>query len=121
MSRGEQVALLGTIAWRFPAFVPFVGEHLVDMGGEVLPHLLMADCERWAESLIDNDRPQLARLLALLDEAAGGGGADVVNLVDVSFVENCPTTASRTPRSAICSAPGCEPCSGTSAVERRRS
>ena len=91
MSRGEQVVRLGTIAWRFPAFVRFVDEHLVDMGGEVLPHLLMADCERWAESLVDNDRPQLARLLALLDEAAGGGGgADVVNLVDVSFVENLP-------------------------------
>ena len=89
MSRGEQVVRLGTIAWRFPAFVPFVDEHLVDMGGEVLPHLLMADCERWAESLVDNDRAQLARLLALLDEAAGGG-ADVVNLVDVSFVENLP-------------------------------
>src|SRR5262245_25349227 len=86
----DAVAYPGALVWRFPDLLEPFGEHLADNDGEVLPHVFMADVERWAEGLVAARRELLDDLLAELDRALAGGREAVVNLIDVSFVENLP-------------------------------
>lgn len=88
--KGPQVALLGALAWRCPALRERIDEHLQDNNGEVLPHVLMADYERWAESALATGDPQLSEFLDFLEEAYGSGGPEVEELIAVSFLEHIP-------------------------------
>lgn len=90
VARAADVALVGALAWEVPVLRDALHEHLDENDGEVLPHLLMADYERWAETAVATDDPRLARLLALLEGAYGSGGAQAQELISVSFLEHLP-------------------------------
>jgi hypothetical protein len=86
----DTVAYIGALVWRYPDLLDAFGEHLADNSGEVLPHVFMAEVERWAEAVALERRELLIDLLAELDRALSSGHEAVVNLIDVSFVENLP-------------------------------
>lgn len=88
--RADQVALLGSLAWRFPALRPALDEHLSDNEGEILPHVLMGDYEQWCEGAVGDDDATLADVLAALEDAYATGGDEVENLISVSFLEELP-------------------------------
>lgn len=56
--RGAQVAFLGALAWGFPSLRDTLDEHLSDNEGEVLPHPLMSEYERWTERALQASDPQ---------------------------------------------------------------
>lgn len=88
--RSAQVAFLGSLAWRYLALRRRLDEHLDDNEGEILPHVLMADYERWAEEALRSDDPLLTDLLDELETAYRTGGREVEELISVSFLEGLP-------------------------------
>jgi hypothetical protein len=88
--RGTEVALLGALAWRIPALHRALDEHLSDNNGEILPHPLMSEYERWAERAFANRDSQLSTFLDFLEDAYRNGGAEVEELISVSFLEHLP-------------------------------
>lgn len=88
--RAGQVALLGALAWRFPALQETLQEHLADNHDEVLPHVLMADYERWAERALEDAHPHLQEFLNALEDAYRTGDEQVQELISVSFLEHLP-------------------------------
>jgi len=90
MSEVAESALVYAIAWEFRELLEHLEEHLKDNSGEVIPHVLMGEYERWAESLLESRRPDLERLLVMLERAYESGDTDVRNLIEVSFVEQLP-------------------------------
>lgn len=96
------VAFVGALAHQFPEVLPLLAEHLSDQEGEVLPHLFMADLERWAEKKVmsDYDGPcgELREVLDFLEFAFSAAGAEVEELIAVSFLEHLPRPGE----------PGCE-------------
>lgn len=87
------VALSGALAYRFPALLPLLAEHLVDQEGQVLPHLFMADVERWIEDIVKdgNEGQEAAReVLQFLEEAFSAGDPEIEELISVSFLEHLP-------------------------------
>lgn len=88
--RGDQVALLGALAWRVPALRAPLDDHLDDNEGEILPHPLMSEYERWAEGALHSDDSRLSEFLEVLEEAYTSGGDEIENLVSVSFLEHLP-------------------------------
>lgn len=83
------MALPRALAWRFPALQKRIDQHLDDNNGEVPPHVLMSDYERWAESALTGD-PQLSDFLEFLEDAYGSAGLEVDELISVSFLEHLP-------------------------------
>jgi len=82
-----------------PWLLPTLREHLDDQEGELLPHLFMADVERWAEAQFDMATPaSRSRLSAVLEflegEFAGQGDSEVADLIFVSFLEHLPRAPS---------------------------
>jgi hypothetical protein len=88
--RGAQVALLGALAWQFPQLREVLDEHLRDNDGEILPHVVMADYERWAETALERSEPQLRDFLKVLEDAYGSGDEQLQELISVSFLEHIP-------------------------------
>lgn len=86
----DAVAFIGALVWRFPQLLDAFGQHLLDNDGEVRPHVFMAEVERWAERLVSERRELVVSLLRQLDEGVAADRPAVVNLIDVSFVENLP-------------------------------
>jgi len=88
------VALVGALLNRFDVLRPLLEEHLEDQDGEVLPHLLMADIERWAEVEIakrgHEARDLVQGVLDFLEEAYATQGSEVEELIAVSFLEHLP-------------------------------
>lgn len=88
--RGRQVALLGALAWRFDDLRSRLDEHLEDNGQVILPHVLMADYERWAEQAFEDGQPALREFLDMLEDAYCTGGDEIEELISVSFLEHLP-------------------------------
>jgi hypothetical protein len=88
------VAFVGALAYAIPALRPVLQEHLDDQEGEVLPHLFMADVERWIHLEVVNRPKQssdvVARVLEFLEEAYALGDPEVTELISVSFLEHLP-------------------------------
>lgn len=89
------VAFIGALVHGRPVLRPLLQEHLDDMGGEVLPHLFVADVERWAEleAIAGRSGPgsDLGAVLAAIErEYALEGDSDVGELISVSFLEHLP-------------------------------
>lgn len=88
------VALVGTLAYRIHELRPLLQEHLDDQDGEVLPHLFMADVERWAEAEAtsgDDARQAVVQaVLAFLEDAYSTQGEEIEELISVSFLEHIP-------------------------------
>ena len=84
------VAFIGALVYHHPHLTPILQEHLDDQEGELLPHLAMADIERWIEDQWSgNQQDQVLGLLAWM-EAAYAAGDDVTELIAVSFIEHLP-------------------------------
>lgn len=89
------VAFIGALVHDHPVLRPVLQEHLDDMGGEVLPHLFIADVERWAEGEAIAKRSgrgsDLAAVLAAIErEFELEHDSDVGELISVSFLEHLP-------------------------------
>jgi hypothetical protein len=88
------VAFTGALVYRFQELLPLLEQHLSDQDGEVLPHLLMADVERWStQAAVSGSSEQLRvvkRLISFLERAFSEGGDDVQELIAVSFLEHLP-------------------------------
>ena len=88
--RAAEVAFVGALVYLHPWLMPILQEH--DNHG-VLPHLLLADIERWAEAQIKNEGAtdgQLRRVLAFLETEYAAGHPYVEELISVSFLELLP-------------------------------
>lgn len=72
-----------------PSLRPIFEEHVAD-NGEVLPHVFFGLVTEWARDAANDPRhsDELDRLLAALEQGLIDGEARIVNLVEVSFVEN---------------------------------
>lgn len=88
------VSFVGALVYRFPLLRPMLQEHLDDQEGEVLPHLFMADVERWLEREVLNrpaqSQTEIAALLAFLEEAFVTGDEEIRNVISASFLEHLP-------------------------------
>jgi hypothetical protein len=72
-----------------PEFEPDFAEHLDDMDGEILHHLLFEDLVRFVKAaLARGDHELVLRTLAFVDQAFQDADANVENVIDVSFVES---------------------------------
>jgi hypothetical protein len=78
------------LAWRIRELREILDEHLRDNGGELLPHVLMADYERWAEGAIGRADAELGDLLDFLEAAYQTGDPELEELISVSFLEHLP-------------------------------
>ena len=90
MPTASTVALAGALAWEFPALRPLLQEHLDDNLGEVLPHLFLSDLARWAQTNVAGQAELVSSVLEWLELTRSMGDTDIVNLIDVSFVEMLP-------------------------------
>ena len=88
------VAYVGHLVHSTPDLLPVLQEHLDDLDGAVLPHLLMADIERWAETEAASGRVDkgsaLNRVLMLLESGITADYSETRELVSVSFLEHIP-------------------------------
>lgn len=90
--RAAEVAFVGALVYSHPWLMPILQEHVDDNEG-VLPHLLLADIERWAEVQLKQHGPadeQLCKVLAFLETEYATGHLHVDELISVSFLELLP-------------------------------
>jgi hypothetical protein len=83
------------LAWHIRGLRGTLDEHLVDNDGEVLPHPLMSEYERWAEAAWQSGDPELRPFLDLLEDAYATGDAEIEELISVSFLEHLPRIGHR--------------------------
>lgn len=84
--------LMTRLIQAFPVLSPLLEDHLKDQEGELLPYLLMADVERWAEAEVVHQRDHVSDLIAWLEREFASGGNDIKDLIGVGFVEMVPHT-----------------------------
>lgn len=86
----ETVAAIGALVDEHRELLPILKEHLEDMEGEVLPHLVLADVIRWMVAH-ERVRPDSCRsILDWMERRAHDPAQDVRNLVLVSGVDLIP-------------------------------
>jgi hypothetical protein len=88
------VAFVGAVVHAVPALRPILQEHLDDQEGEVLPHLLMADLERWLEREV-KERPvqsagDIQGMLQFIEESFTAGDPKINEVISASFLEHFP-------------------------------
>ena len=72
-----------------PEFERVFAEHLEDMNGEILNHLLSEDLVRFVKAARERGDQELVRqVLAFIDQAFQDADDYVVNVIEVSFVES---------------------------------
>jgi hypothetical protein len=76
-------ALIRDLAAAAPALADLLAEHRADQGGELLPHLYMADVTRWLAAGVES-----RLVLAVLERHLAEGDEDVQNVIALSFLEN---------------------------------
>lgn len=87
--RYRQDTLAGELLQAIPEFEPAFAEHLEDMEGDVLYHLLFEDLVRFVKAARGrHDQELVLRTLAFVDQAFQDADAYVANVIDVSFVES---------------------------------
>lgn len=88
------VPFVCAMAYRFAELRPLLQDHVDDNDGEVLPHLFLADVERWVESEAtrgaSGNGSVFDSVLAFIEEAYDSGGAEIEELISVSFLEHLP-------------------------------
>lgn len=86
------VAFTGCLVYRLPGLEGLFQEHLDDQEGEVLPHLFMADLERWIEAEVARDGKPSRLIEEILDflEAAVRRDDEIAELIHASFLEHLP-------------------------------
>jgi hypothetical protein len=87
------VAFVCALVYEFPPLLGLLQEHLDDQEGEVLPHLFMADLERWIEAELacrgGQSRELVVRILKFL-ETAVHRNHEIAELIHASFLEHLP-------------------------------
>jgi len=87
------VAFVGCLVYRFPALLGLLQEHLEDQEGEILPHLFVADLERWIEAELERSGGEptelIEQILAALETAVRRGD-EVSEVIHASFLEHLP-------------------------------
>jgi len=72
-----------------PEFQSIYDEHVADMDGSVLNHLLFGDLSRFTlRAYGDEDRERVERVLRLMERLLAEGDEETTELVVVSFIEN---------------------------------
>lgn len=89
------VAFVGALTHRCPWLIPLFEEHLDDHGGVVLPHLYVANIERWAEHEVHLALPmasaELCQVLDMIEaEFASANGSEIAEVIAASFLEHLP-------------------------------
>lgn len=85
------VSFVGALVRRNRVLLHVLEEHLVDQEGEVLPHLFMADVERWAEAALQSgQRGDVEQVLEQLELEFNGPDDDVREVISASFLEHLP-------------------------------
>ena len=89
------MSFIGALVRRNRVLLPVLEEHLVDQEGEVLPHLIMADVERWARTALRQGKHQeVQQVLEHLEEEFRGPDDDVREVISASFLEHLPRPGS---------------------------
>ena len=90
--RAAEVSFIGALVYEHAWFGELLEKHL-DFYDGLLPHLLLADVERWAESAFahgsERSLKRLTRILQFLERGMAEG-PEVSELVSVSFLEHLP-------------------------------
>lgn len=92
LMRAAEIAFVGALVYGNPWLVPILQEHVDDNDG-VLPHLLLADVERWAETRLQSHGAtddQLRCVLGFLESGYAAGDPHIEELISVSFLELLP-------------------------------
>ena len=87
------VAFVGCLVYTCPPLVELLQEHLDNQDGEVLPHLFIADLERWMEAeIVRNDAEPAELMTQILEflEAAVRRDDEVAEVIHASFLEHLP-------------------------------
>jgi len=90
--RAAEVAFVGALVHSRPWLMPVLQGHL-DANECLLPHLLLADIERWAEARLSSyggDDSQLKGVFEFLEQGYAVGDPHVEELISVSFLELLP-------------------------------
>lgn len=85
------VAVMGALVYEFRQLTPLLEEHLRDLEGEVLPHLLLTDVVRWLAAHVETDLDSCRSIWAWVEHAYDRGPDDVRELIAVSGVEMFPS------------------------------
>ena len=94
----EEAEFIRGLVREFPELQPVLDVHLSGQGGELLPHLFLADLVRWLEAQFSDSEPKaqalplIKRLCAFMEAEFVRGDEQVRELLAVSFVENLPST-----------------------------
>lgn len=97
LHRPWQIQLVEQLSVKIPLLRPVYLESVADTSAEVLPHLIIANYERWFEKAIASDghaSQQALQLLHELESALLAHPAALDNVVAVSFVEHLPPASS---------------------------
>jgi hypothetical protein len=88
------VSFVRALVDHFPELHPLFQEHLDDQENDILPHVFMADVERWLERKAINRQPRAGELvegiLEFLEDEIRSGGTEVANVIHASFLEHLP-------------------------------
>ncbi len=88
--RASEFSFIGAMTYLHPWLGELLQEHL-DLYDGLLPHVLLADVERWAEAELsrsaEGQPTRLIELLAFVERGMSEGDAEVVELISVSFLE----------------------------------
>lgn len=87
--RAAAVALIGGLCHEFRVLLPILDEHLSDMDGVLLPHLVMSDVVRWMV-VNEDDVDACAAMWSWLEDAYVFGDSDERDLIAASGVEMLP-------------------------------
>lgn len=89
----ETVAFTGALVHANPELLPLLGEHLDELDGEILPHVYVANVEKWVETEFLNGRSMAAvqRIVEFMERSLNSGRDDIDELIVVSFLEHLPT------------------------------
>jgi hypothetical protein len=87
---GSTVATIGALVDAHRELTPVLDEHLVDNGGELLPHLVLADVVRWLVAHLASSPETCSSIMDWLEQEYARGPDDVRGLIRVSGVEMIP-------------------------------
>lgn len=86
----QTVSFVGSLVRQNRSLMSVFEEHLKDQDGEVLPHLFMADVERWAEDALTTSPEAVKRVLVCIEDEYNGPDDDVREVIAASFLEHLP-------------------------------
>lgn len=81
---------MGRLVDEHPALMPVLAEHLVDQEGEILPHILIGEVEKWCETNFKVGQDAVQQVLDWLEARYEAAAPVVQELIVVSFCEMLP-------------------------------